>query len=164
MENTINKMGRGGGGLIQRRTMSLSTITTLGVGVCFGSIIGGSFVWYFFIRRKLASIFAFQRSIQLEVEGLRTEIRQLKSSSQLNYSKSKSQREQSAPGLKSALKLKEKRTVKFANGYDTADEDDFVTASSSDISGSEDDSEYFEDHNKYANLTGLARRVPGSEK
>lgn len=154
-------------GVGPRRTLLFASAATFSaglIGVGIGTLLGGSTVYYLFIRQKLDSIFAFQRNVRIELETLRAEIRQLKSGNNSKNSASNSHKPGQGQPLKSSLK--EKRTVKFANsnGYETADEEEYVTASSSEISESEDDGKESGDHDRYANLTGLARRVPGSEK
>lgn len=130
-----------------RKSTGVITATTLGLGLV-GTV-------YYFLSRKFAKIFAFQRSIRVELEDLREEIRQLKSAQNSNpVVKAQIATTTATKVLKSSLK----KNVKFAGGYDTADDEEYVTASSSEVSSSEDDPGQFED------LSSLARRVPGSEK
>jgi hypothetical protein len=125
------------------RTVLLATAVGVGL-IGIGSILGGTTIYYFFIRSNFQDIFTAQRSFTLELQGLRREINQMRANAD------------GPPGR--VLKRSLKRQVKFAGGYETADDEEFVTASSSDLS---DLSDSDDDHGGYGDL---ARRVPGSEK
>ena len=128
----------GGGNVIQsvwsRRVTLLSGISLVGVG----AVIGAGSVYFFYIRRKLEDIFQIQASLSSQVQSLKREVDNLNESLSLTPSKGNSSINKGANNRVSSFasskgnSSKPKRTVRFSNGYETADDDEYVTASSSD--------------------------------
>ncbi|CAL8125473.1 unnamed protein product [Orchesella dallaii] len=114
-------------GVWRNRVVLLSAFGLVGVG----AVIGAGSVYLFYIRNKLQDLFQIQSTLSSQVQHLKKEVDKVNQS--LVATPNGTPGGSSTSIRKSSLVLEKrtpKRSVRFRDGYETADEDEYVTASS----------------------------------
>ncbi len=116
------------------RVVLLSAFGLVGVG----AVIGASSVYLFYFKKKLDDLFQIQSVLHVEVQNLRKDVDKF---NQANGAAGGSDHgaggddflsvgRRSIGGLTRKISNSKGRSVRFKDGYETADEDEYVTASS----------------------------------
>lgn len=116
-------------GIIQNfwrsRAVLMSAFGLVGVG----AVVGAGSVYLFYFKKKFEDLFQLQSVLRMEVQNLRKDVDKFSQ----NGGPGTSAGEVAAGERRSAGGLRRssiKRTVRFRDGYETADDDEYVTASS----------------------------------
>jgi hypothetical protein len=104
-----------------KRTVILAAFGLVGAG----AVLGAGSVYFVYIKRRIEEHFALQSTITNEIHQLKEDVKLIKTSILV----ADSDLPKSGKPSKSSLK-ETRKSVKFANGYETAEEEQFVTASS----------------------------------
>lgn len=120
------------------RVVLLSAFGLVGVG----AVIGAGSVYLFYFKKKLDDLFQIQSVLHVEVQNLRKDVDKFnQGAGQSNGAAGGSDfgaagddflsvGRRSIGGLARKTSNSNKRSVRFKDGYETADEDEYVTASS----------------------------------
>ncbi|ODM96731.1 Regulator of microtubule dynamics protein 2 [Orchesella cincta] len=108
----------------RNRVVLLSAFGLVGVG----AVIGAGSVYLFYIRNKLQDLFQIQSTLSSQVQHLKKEVDKVNQT--LTTPNGTPGGSSTAVRKSSILRGPSKRTVRFRDGYETADEDEYVTASS----------------------------------
>lgn len=113
------------------RIVVLSAFGLVGIGTIFGA---GS-VYFFYLRRKFKDILHIQTNLDTEIENLKTDVQRLSDAIENKNSQTSAGSKHSNSSLKGGRKnwlgaSGGTRMVRFKDGYETADDEEYVTASS----------------------------------